>query len=163
MGQLKDNKLLLSIITCYAKKNPPALPQVLTLIKELKAKEGTTTERRMAPHVEGSGKPKRGEITAEEALEYTCWLVKADKLYDVAIQTYDVSLVLLVAKHTQKDPKEYLPYLKSLQALEPTLRKYQIQKDLKQYALALEELSQVPIEADVNRNRTSTPQKLWSS
>eukprot|EP00831_Metopus_contortus_P037977 TRINITY_DN29914_c0_g1_i2.p1 TRINITY_DN29914_c0_g1~~TRINITY_DN29914_c0_g1_i2.p1 ORF type:complete len:150 (-),score=41.17 TRINITY_DN29914_c0_g1_i2:179-628(-) len=83
-------------------------------------------------------------VSAEEALEYACWLVKADKLYDIALQTYDINVVLMVAKHTQKDPKEYLPYLKSLQILEPVYRRYQIQKDLKQFGKALFELSLDP-------------------
>ena len=54
-------------------------------------------------------------------------------------------MVLQVAKHTQKDPKQYLPYLKQLQELEPIYRKFKIQKDLKQYTLALAELALVII------------------
>ena len=49
----------------------------------------------------------------------------------------------MVAKHTQKDPKEYLPYLKSLQELDPILCRYQINFDLKHYEDALFELSKV--------------------
>jgi elongator complex protein 1 len=47
----------------------------------------------------------------------------------------------MIAKHTQKDPKEYLPYLKKLQELDPYLMKYNINYDLKSYDDALIELS----------------------
>jgi elongator complex protein 1 len=50
----------------------------------------------------------------------------------------------MVAKHTQKDPKEFLPYLKKLQDLsevDAILMKYQVNIDLKNYEDALYELS----------------------
>lgn len=47
----------------------------------------------------------------------------------------------MVAKHTQKDPKEYLPYLKKLQEMDSILMKFQINYDLKFYEDALSELS----------------------
>lgn len=50
-------------------------------------------------------------------------------------------MVILVAKFTQKDPKEYLPYLKKLQEMDPVLMKYQINIDLKNYEDALTELA----------------------
>lgn len=137
MTELGRDKYLLSIITCYTKLKPSGLKDILEIVKELKAGEVGK-----APHMAASGEKKR-EVTADEALEYTCWLVKADHLYDVTLQTYDINMVLQVAKHTQKDPKEYLPYLKALQELEPIYRKFKIQKDLKQYSLALAELAQV--------------------
>lgn len=79
--------------------------------------------------------------TADQALEYLCWVVNADTLFDFSLKTYDFELVILVAKYTQKDPKEYLPYLKKLQEMDPVLMKYQINMDLKNYEDALIELS----------------------
>jgi elongator complex protein 1 len=35
-------------------------------------------------------------------------------MYEVALGTYDFELVKLVAQYTQKDPKEYLPYIQEL-------------------------------------------------
>lgn len=55
--------------------------------------------------------PKAMKLGSHEALEYVSWLVKPDRLYDVALTTYDFDLVTLVATQTQKDPKEYVPYL----------------------------------------------------
>ncbi len=74
-------------------------------------------------------------------MEYLCWIVNADILFDFALKTYDFELVIMVAKHTQKDPKEYLPYLRKLQELDPILMKYQINIDLKYYEDALYEIS----------------------
>jgi elongator complex protein 1 len=78
---------------------------------------------------------------ADQALEYLCWIVNADILFDFAMKTYDFELVIMVAKYTQKDPKEYLPYLKKLQDMEPVLMKFQINMDLKSYEDALVEIS----------------------
>ena len=36
-------------------------------------------------------------VKASEALEYICWLVKADTLYDIALTTFDFDLVQMVA------------------------------------------------------------------
>ena len=51
------------------------------------------------------------KLGSKEALEYVSWLVNANHLFDVALTTYDFELVCLVASQTQKDPKEYVPYL----------------------------------------------------
>jgi elongator complex protein 1 len=58
------------------------------------------------------------KIGSREALEYVSWLVNPNKLYDVALTTYDFDLVTLVATQTQKDPKEYVPYLNELKQLD---------------------------------------------
>lgn len=79
--------------------------------------------------------------SADQALEYLCWVVNAEVLFDFAMKTYDFELVIMVAKHTQKDPKEYLPYLKKLQEMDPVFMRYQINFDLKDYDNALLELS----------------------
>mmetsp|Transcript_11114 Transcript_11114/g.21789 ORF Transcript_11114/g.21789 Transcript_11114/m.21789 type:complete len:1140 (+) Transcript_11114:1462-4881(+) len=75
------------------------------------------------------------------ALKYLCWLGNPEALYEVALSTFDLELTLKVAQHTQKDPKEYLPYLQKLKVLSPILMKIQILSDLKQYSKALEILS----------------------
>lgn len=70
------------------------------------------------------------------------WLVNPDRLFDVALTTYNFDLVTLVATQTQKDPKEYVPYLKELQAMEsPDYMKYRIHYDLKNFPKALKKLS----------------------
>ena len=41
--------------------------------------------------------PDSIKLGSKEALEYVSWLVNPDKLYDVALTTYDFDLVTLVA------------------------------------------------------------------
>lgn len=81
-------------------------------------------------------------LTAEDALKYICWIVDVDKLYDIALGTYDFGLVLMVAQKSQKDPKEYLPYLTSLQNMEKFIQRYTIDLQLARYPKALRNLSQ---------------------
>jgi elongator complex protein 1 len=60
--------------------------------------------------------PSSVKLGSKEALEFVSWLVNPNRLFDVALTTYDFELVTLVASQTQKDPKEYVPYLQSLKA-----------------------------------------------
>ena len=86
--------------------------------------------------------PNSIKTGSKEALEYVSWLVNPNRLFDVAMTTYNFDLVTLVATQTQKDPKEYVPYLKELQALESQdYMKFKIHLDLKEYPKALKKLS----------------------
>ena len=60
--------------------------------------------------------PNAIKLGSKEALEYVSWLVNPNRLFDVALTTYNIDLVTLVATQTQKDPKEYVPYLKELKS-----------------------------------------------
>lgn len=91
-------------------------------------------------------------------MKYIIFLVDADTLFDVALGMYDFSLVLLVAQHAQKvpylrfygptnmlrsfqDPREYLPFLRELRALEKYYQRFRIDDHLKRYKSALRNLS----------------------
>lgn len=75
-------------------------------------------------------------------MEFICWLADANKMYEVALGTYDFDLVKSVAKYTQKDPKEYLPQLERFMAIENDIdRKATVQLDLKHYDEAISVLS----------------------
>ena len=64
-----------------------------------------------------------------------CWLADADSLYNLALLTYDLELVSSIAQHTNKDPKEYLPYLEELKAIENDIYRHsKICLDLKNYS-----------------------------
>lgn len=77
-------------------------------------------------------------------MEYVCWLADPEKMYEVALATCDLDLVAIVATQTQKDPKEYLPYLESIKKItDVTERRVKIFLDLKHYDKAIIELSQV--------------------
>ena len=80
-------------------------------------------------------------LTAEDALKYTLFLVDVNQLYDVALGMYDFSLVLLVAEKSQKDPKEYLPFLNELRRLPLHYQRYRIDRHLRRFDKALQHIS----------------------
>ncbi|KAL1924120.1 uncharacterized protein VTP21DRAFT_7155 [Calcarisporiella thermophila] len=119
--QTKDvKKYIQSILTAFVRKTPPDLESALEVLAELKVENPSL---------------------AEDALKYAIFLVDADSLYDVALGMYDFSLVLMVAQQSQKDPREYLAFLKELQSLEQYYRRYRIDDYLKRYTKALTNLS----------------------
>lgn len=75
--------------------------------------------------------------SAQDALKYLLYLVNVNDLYDVALGMYDFDLVLFVAQKSQKDPKEYIPFLNELKQLEENYRKFRIDNHLKRYENAL--------------------------
>lgn len=77
----------------------------------------------------------------EEAVKYIIFLVDADRLFDTALGMYDFSLVLMIAQHAQKDPREYLPFLRELRALDKYYQRFRIDDHLKRYQSALRNLS----------------------
>lgn len=44
-------------------------------------------------------------------------------MYEVALLTYDLDLVAMVAEFTSKDPREYLPYFEKIKAIEDEVEK----------------------------------------
>jgi elongator complex protein 1 len=76
----------------------------------------------------------------EDAVKYIIFLVDANKLFDTALGMYDFSLVLMVAQHAQKDPREYLPFLRELRSLETYYQRFRIDDHLKRHESALRNL-----------------------
>ena len=72
----------------------------------------------------------QGPSVADSALQHLIFLVKADTLYDVALGMYDFPLVLMVAQYAQKDPREYLPFLRDLQSDPKPLQRFKIDEIL---------------------------------
>ncbi|CAD6977243.1 hypothetical protein A4X06_0g1276 [Tilletia controversa] len=88
-----------SILTAFASMKPPAYEPALELLGQLREEDSNL---------------------ADEAVRYVIFLADADKLFDIALGTYDFALVLMVAQHAKrKDPREYLPFLRELRAVEP--------------------------------------------
>ncbi|GJN92512.1 hypothetical protein Rhopal_005542-T1 [Rhodotorula paludigena] len=110
-----------SILTAHVRKRPPAYEDALKVLVDLKAKDA---ER------------------AEDAVKYIIFLSDANKLFDLALGMYDFALVLMVAQQSQKDPREYLPFLRALRALPPALQRHQIDDHLSRHASALRNLAQ---------------------
>lgn len=119
-----NNKLFQTLVTCYAKKQPPELDQALIKIKEMKvsAENGETS-------------------VPDSALKLLLCLVDASELYDNALGTYDFEIAVMVAEKTQKDPKQYIPFLNDLRSLEENYRKYKTDMELHRYKKALFHIS----------------------
>ncbi|KAH9910699.1 IkappaB kinase complex IKAP component [Amylocystis lapponica] len=116
----KDLKRYISVIlTSHVMKRPPDHEAGLALLLRLR-----DTEPQLV----------------EDAVRYIIFLVDADRLFDTALGMYDFSLVLMVAQHAQKDPREYLPFLRELRALEPHYQHFRIDDHLGRHAKALESL-----------------------
>ena len=104
---------------------------------------------------------------AEEALSFLSLLVVGeggggDRLFDAALGVYDFDLVLFVAeKSSQKDPKEYLPFLNELRMLPQgeEYRKYRIDMHLQRYKSALNHI----IKHILNTTNTEDDQNVLTS
>ncbi|XP_053669456.1 elongator complex protein 1 [Anopheles marshallii] len=119
--------LTLPKITCHVKQGQ--LEKALALIWTLKQHQPTSEP-------------------AEEALRYLLYLVEVNVLYDEALGMYDFGLVLFVATKSQKDPKEYLPFLNELKRMDEYYRKYRIDCHLKRYDRALEHIARYESEEE---------------
>ncbi|KAI9797802.1 MAG: hypothetical protein M1833_005305 [Piccolia ochrophora] len=105
-----------NVITAHVCKSPPNLESGLRAVGELR---------------------ERDSDMLEKAVEHICFLADVNQLFDAAIGLYDLDLALLVAQQSQKDPREYLPFLQNLQKL-PTLdKKFSIDDHLGRYTKAL--------------------------
>nr|CAH8854988.1 unnamed protein product [Trichobilharzia regenti] len=131
MEKLNASKLIVPIVTCYAKKVPPNYEAALLRLKKLY---------------------DRGEIqTWNTGLRHLQYFATPIELYKVALGTYDLNLAETMAQRTQLDPKEYLFELKELRLLTSDLNKchcstfeeaiayqrYKIDNCLKRYSKAV--------------------------
>ncbi|KAJ2931513.1 hypothetical protein H1R20_g5611, partial [Candolleomyces eurysporus] len=113
-------KYINTILTAHVVKNPPDYESGLAELLRLRETD---------------------QSLVEEAVKYIIFLVDAEKLFDIALGMYDFSLVLMIAQHAQKDPREYLPFLKELRSLEKYYQRFRIDDHLKRYESALKNLS----------------------
>ncbi|KAG7519010.1 hypothetical protein JOB18_049640 [Solea senegalensis] len=146
MESMDPNKFCLSILTTHVKKTVPELEIALQKVHELRENPSE------AP----------GAVSAEAALKYLLFLVNVNDLYEHSLGTYDFDLVLMVAEKSQKDPKEYLPFLNMLKSLEQNYQRYTIDKHLKRYRKALLHLSKCGQEHFPEALQLVREQKLYS-
>ncbi|TFK50763.1 pol II transcription elongation factor [Heliocybe sulcata] len=109
-----------SILTSYVVKTPPEHEPALQLLLRLRDSEPDLVE---------------------DAVKYIIFLVDTDKLLDTALGMYDFSIFLMIAQHAQKDPREYLPFLRELRSYEKFYQRFKIDDHLKRYEKALTNLS----------------------
>ncbi|KAK5733144.1 putative elongator complex protein 1 [Elasticomyces elasticus] len=111
---------LQNIITAHVCRSPADLEAGLQLVSDLRKQQ------------------KQDEL--EAAVDHICFLADVNQLYETALGLYDLDVTLLVAQQSQKDPREYLPYLQGLHDLQPLRQKHAIDNDLKRYRKALSHL-----------------------
>ncbi|KAL8292997.1 hypothetical protein RQP46_000691 [Phenoliferia psychrophenolica] len=109
-----------TILTTHVRKKPPDYESALRVLVDLKARDADR---------------------AEEAVKYIIFLSDANKLFDLALGLYDFPLVLLIAQHSQKDPREYLPFLRELRQLDTFVQRFKIDDHLERFDSALRNLA----------------------
>ncbi|KAI1487944.1 IKI3 family protein [Biscogniauxia mediterranea] len=114
-----DHGTLQNIITANVCKNPPAYEDGLLVVATLLQED---------------------ERLAEKAVEHICFLADVNTLYDEALGLYHLDLALLVAQQSQRDPREYLPFIQNLHQLPDLRRKFAIDDHLNRNERALAHL-----------------------
>ncbi|XP_057205981.1 elongator complex protein 1 [Triplophysa rosa] len=146
METLNMHKYCLCILTSHVRKTTPELEICLQKVHELLVNPPSVADA----------------VSAEEALKYLLFLVNVNELYEHSLGTYDFDLVLMVAEKSQKDPKEYLPFLNMLKTLEPNYQRYTIDKHLKRYRKALHHISKCGEEHFTELLNLVKDQRLYS-
>lgn len=107
---------LQNIITANVCKSPPALDDGLLVVAQLM---------------------KEDSSMADKAVEHICFLADVNRLYENALGLYNLDLALLVAQQSQKDPREYLPFMQNLQEMTELRRRFSIDDFLARHTKAL--------------------------
>lgn len=126
----KKSKFVLPMITAYVKENQ--VENALTVVSDLRKQNQSGDDAAIDK--------SNNDIDSQGALKYLLYLVDVNQLYNVALGMYDFDLVLFVATKSQKDPKEYLPFLNELKQLDESYRKFKIDSHLKRYHKALQHI-----------------------
>lgn len=130
--QIDAAKFVLPIITAHVKrKNLEAALDVVWNVRNAEVRRAADAA---------------GAVSSHEALKYLLYLVNVNELYDVALGMYDFDLVMFVAQKSQKDPKEYVPFLNELKGFGENYRKYRIDSHLKRYEKALQHIVKCGVE-----------------
>jgi len=126
----QKNANLQNIITAHVCKNPPALDDGLRVVAELMEED---------------------EVLAEQAVEHICFLVDVNKLFDHALGLYNLDLTLLVSQQSQRDPREYLPFIQELHRMPALNRQFTIDDKLGRKEKALAHLQNLNNFTDVEK------------
>ncbi|PNF34889.1 hypothetical protein B7P43_G01410 [Cryptotermes secundus] len=121
-----DQYLLPILTSCVQKQTDKDLEDALIRVKTVKE-----AERKNANLM----------VSADDAMKYLLYLVDVNRLYDVALGLYDFDLVMQVAAKSNKDPKEYLPFLNKLRRMDPNYSYFVIDKHLKRFESALNHIA----------------------
>ncbi|OVA18310.1 IKI3 [Macleaya cordata] len=120
----------LCILTTLARNEPPLLEEALKRIKVVREMELAVVND-----------PRRKSYpSAEESLKHLLWLSDSEAVYEAALGLYDLHLSAIVALNSQKDPKEFLPFLQGLERMQPGIMQYTIDLKLHRYESALKHI-----------------------
>ncbi|EPY54265.1 elongator subunit Iki3 [Schizosaccharomyces cryophilus OY26] len=117
-----DDRFFQSIITSYLCELPPSITEALNMISRLIESKSSSVD---------------------SAIEHMCFLVDVNMLFDHALGLYDLKLALLIAQQSQKDPREYVPFLQNFQKQDVLRRKFNIDCYLKRYERGLSHLKEI--------------------
>lgn len=120
-----------NMMTAHVSKHPPDLMAALQLVSKLRE---TSIEE------------------SDSAIVHLCFLSDVNRLYDVALSLYDIPLTLLVAEQSQRDPREYMPFLERLHALpQEYRRRFEIDDYLRNYPKAIASLYELGVHDELER------------
>lgn len=117
----KASERLQNTLTAHVCKAPPDLDAALIQIERIR-------------------KSNNDRQKVDALIEHICFLVDVNKLYDNALGLYCLELTLLIAQQSQKDPREYLPFLQNLQQMPPLRRQFSVDDILRRHVKALKSL-----------------------
>lgn len=126
---VKEGHFLLPIISTFAKENPPKLEEALLLI----VSSGSLCTTRKQKSVLLSE-------TVQSSIQYLAFLADYELIFNTAIGMYDFDLAKAVARHSQMDPKVYLPMLKRWREMPEASARFEVDVKLKRYEFALRHL-----------------------
>ncbi|GLJ06834.1 hypothetical protein SUGI_0049640 [Cryptomeria japonica] len=132
---LKSPARELCILTTLACNKPPQLEEALRRIKKLREVEIATKMN------DGGGASDKSNPSSEEALKHLLWLSDPESVFEVALGLYDLHLAAIVALNSQRDPKEFLPFLQELEQMSPLIMCYTIDCKLHRYESALKNIA----------------------
>ncbi|KAL9099105.1 MAG: hypothetical protein Q9163_005346 [Psora crenata] len=115
----RSQEYLQNIVSAHVCKTPPDLDAGLALIATLR---------------------KQDSSQIEATVEHICFLADANRLYDHALGLYDLEVALLIAQQSQKDPREYLPFLQNMHKMPELRKRYTIDDYLGRHTKALTHL-----------------------
>ncbi|KFK25593.1 hypothetical protein AALP_AA8G134800 [Arabis alpina] len=121
----------LCILTTLARSDPPVIEESLLRIKSVREMElrnsSDDSRRKSCP-------------SAEEALKHLLWLLDSEAVFEAALGLYDLNLAAIVALNSQRDPKEFLPYLQELERMSEPLMHFNIDIKLQRFDSALKNI-----------------------
>ncbi|KAL7486383.1 hypothetical protein ACHAW6_011976 [Cyclotella cf. meneghiniana] len=126
-----DGHFLLPILSTFAKEVPPRLEDALTLIKstahQVQLRHQRKTSVLLSDHVQNS-------------IQYLAFLADYELIFNTAIGMYDFDLAKAVARHSQMDPKVYLPLLQRWRSIPDSAARFEVDVKLNRFESALRHL-----------------------